>query len=104
MAVFRASKQSQLLQLRGMATIKEKVGAHSVRSNRLHVIPTVSTNHVMASDNMVLAGFYRRLFVAFDFACAGEVIEKAGKAFTDTGKVGKKFNPDHPDGTAGTPV
>lgn len=31
----------------------------------------------------------------------GEVIEKAGKAFTDTGKVGKKFNPDHPDGTAG---
>lgn len=32
---------------------------------------------------------------------AGEVIEKVGKAFTDTGKVGKKFNPDHPEGTAG---
>lgn len=32
---------------------------------------------------------------------AGEVMEKAGKAFTDTGKVGKKFNPDHPEGTAG---
>lgn len=31
----------------------------------------------------------------------GEVIEKAGKAFTDTGKVGKKFNPDHPEGTLG---
>ena len=29
-------------------------------------------------------------------------MEKAGKAFTDTGKVGKKFNPDHPEGTAGT--
>lgn len=32
---------------------------------------------------------------------AGEVLEKAGKAFTDTGKVGKKFNPDHPEGTVG---
>jgi len=34
-------------------------------------------------------------------SAAGEVMEKAGKAFTDTGKVGKKFNPDHPEGTAG---
>ena len=58
----------------------------------------------MASEHMVLAAFFRRLFVTVVFAYAGEVIEKAGKAFTDTGKVGKKFNPDHPDGTAGTPV
>ena len=35
MAVFRASKQSQLLQLRGMATIKEKVGALGFRFDRL---------------------------------------------------------------------
>lgn len=38
---------------------------------------------------------------SYKFDDVGEVIEKAGKAFTDTGKVGKKFNPDHPDGTAG---
>ncbi|KAL3146437.1 hypothetical protein ABBQ32_003117 [Trebouxia sp. C0010 RCD-2024] len=56
MTMLKLGRQTQLVQLRSMATIKEKVG---------------------------------------------EVIEKAGKAFTDTGKVGKKFNPDHPDGTAG---
>ena len=59
---------------------------------------------MMTSGNRVLAACYRRLFVTVVFECAGEVIEKAGKAFTDTGKVGKKFNPDHPDGTAGMPV
>ena len=41
-------------------------------------------------------------WVAWMYFGAGEVMEKAGKAFTDTGKVGKKFNPDHPEGTAGT--
>ena len=93
-----------------MATIKEKVGAY-MRAYASHVASVsvqfsitcttsqdpsiVHQDSISMPRSSVISSLHRNWLIA------GEVTEKIGKAFTDTGKVGKKFNPDHPEGTLG---
>ena len=93
-----------------MATIKEKVGTLQVPVTSSQICIDVCTAAAPACwrvhnlDGLPLARAWRPLHlhsIHLKMCDAGEVMEKAGKAFTDTGKVGKKFNPDHPEGTAG---